>query len=132
MSITRDRDLAEDALQNLFVKLATARPKMENPAAYLFQGARNEALRVAKSPPTVPLAALDVISNREPSPDSLDAERVAGALDRLPREQSEVVLLHALEGLTFKEVGEVLEISQDTAASRYRYALEKLRGLLKS
>jgi RNA polymerase sigma-70 factor (ECF subfamily) len=41
-----------------------------------------------------------------------------------------VVVLHVFEGLTFRETAEILGIPQDTAASRYRYALEKLKELL--
>jgi DNA-directed RNA polymerase specialized sigma24 family protein len=42
----------------------------------------------------------------------------------------EVVVLHAFEGLSFREAGEVAGISQDTAASRWRYACEKLKRSL--
>lgn len=128
MTITRDRHLAEDALQNLFVKLATARPELENPGVYLFRAARNEAIRVSKRRPERPLAELDVVAPRETS--EVDAARVASALDQLPSEQSEVVVLHVFEDLPFREIGEILGIPQDTAASRYRYAIEKLKSLL--
>ncbi len=40
------------------------------------------------------------------------------------------MLLHVFEGLTFREVGERLGISPDTAASRFRYAREKLKEIL--
>ena len=49
---------------------------------------------------------------------------------RLPQEQREVVALKIDGGLTFAEIGEALSISANTAASRYRYALEKLRDSL--
>ena len=48
------------------------------------------------------------------------------ALRGLPTEQAEVVVLRIWEGITFAEIGEVLEISQNTAASRYQYAMQKL------
>ncbi|MBI3269104.1 MAG: sigma-70 family RNA polymerase sigma factor [Planctomycetes bacterium] len=127
IAVTRDRHLAEDALQNLFVKLATGRPRMDDPAAYLFRAARNEALRVAGRRRETPLAELDLVAPREDAPDSDRSVELARALDRLPPEQVEAVVLHALEGLSFREVGEVLGIPADTVASRYRYALEKLR-----
>jgi len=130
IALTRDRHRAEDALQNLFVKLAESQPAIENPAAYLFRAARNEALRVTRRAPEAPLAGLEVVAPADESADRGEAERVAAALDRLPREQAEVVMLHALQGLAFREVAEVLGIPLDTAASRWRYALEKLRDVL--
>jgi RNA polymerase sigma-70 factor (ECF subfamily) len=51
---------------------------------------------------------------------------VWSALRKLPTEQAEVVVLKIWEGMTFAEIGEVLELSPNTAASRYQYALAKL------
>ena len=48
------------------------------------------------------------------------------ALRSIPAEQSEVVVLKIWEELTFSQIAELLEISPATAASRYRYAMEKL------
>jgi RNA polymerase sigma-70 factor, ECF subfamily len=124
MTITRDRSKAEDALHNLFVKLASGRPDLRDPAVYLFSAARHEALRVSKRRRERPLADLDILAG---SPESAGLRE---ALDRLPSDQQDAVILHVFEGLTFRETAEVLGIPQDTAASRYRYALEKLRELL--
>ena len=52
------------------------------------------------------------------------------ALSSLPAPQSEVVVLKIWEQLTFAEIAEVLQITPSTAASRYRYALEKLSSKL--
>ena len=52
---------------------------------------------------------------------------LAAAVERLPREQREVVVMKIWNELTFQEIGEVLSISQNTAASRYRYALTSLK-----
>ena len=129
-TITKDRSLAEDALQNLFVKLATSRPDLRQPEVYLFRAARNEALRMARRRPGSVCDFSQLIDPRDPGNPSADVEGVATALKRLPAEQLEVILLHVFEGLTFQETGLVLSLSPDTAASRYRYALEKLKELL--
>lgn len=50
-------------------------------------------------------------------------------LQQLPPEQAEVVVLKIWHGFTFAEIGETLRISANTAASRYRYGIEKLRGM---
>jgi len=130
-TITRDRHRAEDALQNLFVKLATRRPEMRDAGPYLYRAARNEALNVSRGRLDRPLGDLEVLAPSPESDGSIDPKSLAAALDRLPPDQSEVVLLHALEGFTFREIAEILAIPPDTAASRYRYAIEKLQDLMR-
>jgi len=128
MTITRDRHRAEDALQNLFVKLATNPPDLRDPRAYLFRAARREAWRSSEGRPERTLESLDVVA---PTTEATDPQPLIAALGRLPEEQAEVVLLHAIEGFTFKEVAQIVRISADTAASRYRLALDKLKELLR-
>jgi RNA polymerase sigma-70 factor, ECF subfamily len=53
------------------------------------------------------------------------------ALLELPEEQREVVVLRIWSGMTLAEVADLSGVSLNTAASRYRYALEKLRERLK-
>ena len=126
-TITRDRGRAEDALQNVFVKLATRRPDLRDPGAYLYRAARNEALTVSRRRPERSLAELEIFDVGS-GPE--EAATLADALDQLPADQQEVVVLHAVEGLTFRDIAEILGIPPDTAASRYRYGLEKLRERL--
>ena len=67
--------------------------------------------------------------------DELDQEdthrAVWTALRTLPSEQSEVVVLKIWEEMKFIEIGQILDISPATAASRYRYAMEKLEEKLR-
>jgi RNA polymerase sigma-70 factor (ECF subfamily) len=49
----------------------------------------------------------------------------------LPAEQREVVHLKLWEGLTFDQIAQLLDIPANTAASRYRYGLDKLRECLR-
>ena len=46
----------------------------------------------------------------------------------MPEEQRSVVHLHVWEDMTFREIGELLGLPTQTIASRYRYALDKLRA----
>ena len=55
----------------------------------------------------------------------------AGALAELPAEQRAVVHLKLWEGLTFEQIADALDIPLNTAASRYRYGLNKLRERLR-
>jgi len=61
----------------------------------------------------------------------LCAPRRNRALEALPAEQREVLALKVDGELTFEEIGGLLNVSPNTAASRYRYALEKLRDALR-
>ncbi len=61
--------------------------------------------------------------------DELDESKraLAAAVDRLPAEQREVLVMKIWNDLTFADIASVLNISQNTAASRYRYALAALK-----
>lgn len=65
----------------------------------------------------------------EDDEDSLILRR---AVASLPLKLREVVMLKIWGGITFVEIGETLDISHNTAASRYRYALEQLQRKLQS
>lgn len=52
------------------------------------------------------------------------------ALRELPAKFAEVIMMKIWGDKTFAEIGEALDISQNTAASRYRYGLEALRRKL--
>jgi len=56
---------------------------------------------------------------------------LAEALAELPEDQRAVVHLKLWDGLTFEQIAGALEIPLNTAASRYRYGLDKLRGRLR-
>jgi RNA polymerase sigma-70 factor (ECF subfamily) len=125
---------AEDAVQEVFVGLARARPlaSVQNLRAYLFTSLRHTAARIA---------ARRRADRREPLPDALaapqpcritaaEAARLERALAALPADRREVVALKIDAGLTFREIASVLGISPNTAASRYRYALAELRDIL--
>jgi RNA polymerase sigma-70 factor (ECF subfamily) len=55
---------------------------------------------------------------------------IAAALRTLPEEQREVLTMKIWGGLTFPQIALALDVSANTAASRYRYALVKLREQL--
>jgi RNA polymerase sigma-70 factor (ECF subfamily) len=52
-------------------------------------------------------------------------------LERLPRDQREVIVLKIWHEHTFEAIGELLELSPNTVAGRYRYGLQKLKAQLK-
>ena len=56
--------------------------------------------------------------------------RLSGALAELPFEQREVVMMHLQTSMTFSAIARARQISPNTAKSRYRYGIDKLRSLL--
>jgi RNA polymerase sigma-70 factor, ECF subfamily len=132
--LNRD-DLAEDAVQETFVGLVRARvgaTDLENAKAYLFAALRHAAAklrtRAGRERPVPPADLLDLPAT---SPAAVGrAAELERALRSLPAEQREVIALKIDGGLTFAEIAACLGVSPNTAASRYRYALEKLRAAL--
>jgi RNA polymerase sigma-70 factor, ECF subfamily len=122
---------AEDVVQETFVALLKVIAQPEQPERYLLRAFRNRALNHRRS--LWRRGAREFESARwfERSSDELPAERAAmRCLARLPAEQREVIVLKLWHGHTFDAVGELLGISPNTAAGRYRYGLEKLRACL--
>jgi RNA polymerase sigma-70 factor (ECF subfamily) len=131
-------DLAEDAVQEAFVGVVRARvvlTDLQNVRAYLFAAVRHAATKVraraGREKSMAPVDLVDVVGP-DPRPADLDrSERLDRALRDLPADQREVIALKIDGGLTFAEIAACLGVSPNTAASRYRYALEKLRADLK-
>jgi len=132
--ILADAAGAEDVVQDAFCQLAHMLGRRREDVAtvaYLTAIVRNECysrLRRRRRAPVVAseplLEAVAVGANEE---ERLLLEQ---ALRRLPPEQREVVYLKIYEGLTFQEIGDQCGVSLNTAASRYRYALDGLRRVL--
>ncbi len=58
------------------------------------------------------------------------ADKLDAAMGLLPEEQREIIVLHLQSRLPFREIARLREISINTAMSRYRYGLEKIRSAL--
>jgi len=141
LNFTRDEADTRDLLQEIFVKLARE-PKLlagiREERAFLIRLAHNAAIDLMRRRGTRDRAkenfAAEMISPFAPTsePDEkVFREELAVALGELPEEQRVVVHLKLWEGLTFEEIAAALEIPPNTAASRYRYGLDKLRGRLR-
>ncbi len=101
-----------------------------SPWAYLLRIVRNEALLIGRRKRQRPVSnnLSDLVTFCRV--DELEREEthreVWSALRALPPEQAEVVVLKIWEELTFAQIGEILDTSPNTAASRYQYAMAKL------
>ena len=131
--ILADAAGAEDVVQDAFCRLAEALRRQAGVATlpYLTTIVRNECYSRLRSRRRSPMVVAEPLL--EPAaPDANNDERLLldKALRALPPEQREVVYLKVYEGLTFNEIGERCGISLNTAASRYRYALDAMRDSL--
>ena len=131
--ILADSEAAEDVLQEAFCQLAVALRRRSGVATlpYLNTIVRNECysrLRKRRRTAVVPVGPMLEPVSAEANGEELVL--VDNALRALPPDQREVVYLKIYEGLTFREIGERCGVSMNTAASRYRYALDTLRGVL--
>ena len=123
---------AEDVLQETFLALMRRPQAPELPEHYCVRSFRNRALNHRRSFWRRLTRELESQRWFERSPGQTQAERTAmQALALLPQEQREVIVLKLWHEHTFEEIGELLEISPNTAAGRYRYGLQELRLRLK-
>lgn len=141
LNFTRHEPDARDLMQEVFVKLARQPSALEHARdvrAFLVRSAHNLAVDLlrrrqtrdryhqasASDPPIL------FESASRPDEESFRAA-LSEALGELPPEQRAVMHLKLWEGFTFEKIAEVLEIPLNTAASRYRYGLDKLRNRLR-
>ena len=123
---------AEDVLQETFVALLRLSGQPEQPEHYCVRSYRNRALNYRRS--FWRRVAREFESQRwfERTPDETQTERAAmKCLAGLPVLQREVIVLKIWHQHTFEEIGDLLGVSPNTAAGRYRYGMEKLRVCLK-
>ncbi len=124
---------AADAVQQVFVALlGGAGSAMDDEERYLRGAVRNACYStLRRRRPNVSSASDTPLLEAVAARDQLD-ERIAieQAMRVLPAEQREVVHLKVFEGWTFQEIADVSGESINTVASRYRYAMDKMREQL--
>lgn len=132
------RSDAEDTLQEVFVTIAKKRASIAGARLlkpYLFQLARNIALNRHKQNKQIWGRAetmSDWLVPVEPaSPDDEHRiQKLVAKLAELPEKQRSVLILKFYRDKTLREIGALLGISENTAASCFRYGIEKLRRVM--
>lgn len=128
-AITGEGDRAQDAVQHVFLKLLQSK-KLDSALdkkAYLFACVRNAVLNESRIQQRNAVLDPDAIWFDPPQRDYAAELHLRRALWALPEDQRQIIILHVWGELTFGQIAELLDISSNTAASRYRYALTKLR-----
>lgn len=141
LNLTRNESDTRDVLQELFIKLARQPDLLvgvRDERAFLLRLAHNGAVDLMRRRGTreknYEQLAADAVSAFACSADPDEAAfraALAAALGELPPDQRAVVHLKLWEGLTFEAIAETLDLPLNTAASRYRYGLDKLRDRLR-
>jgi len=136
--VLENREEAEDVVQETLAVLWEKRRllEVENPGAYVARAVWLNSLK-RKSRHKAHLALEEVAEPAAPEKPgaegkaaSTDPRVLEEVLKGLPPSQREVVHMKYYLGLSFREIGEALNISLNTAGSRCRYALEALREAL--
>lgn len=139
----RDRPLAEELYQDVWQRVIAARAGWRPDAAFatwLYRIAHNRLNDHWRAQRHRPPAPIDAELRTAALADPDDPERVATreegrqilqqALDELPEDQREAVLLRLQQELSLEEIGQITGVGRETVKSRLRYALDKLRARL--
>jgi RNA polymerase sigma-70 factor (ECF subfamily) len=128
-TMSGDRDRAQDALHQVFLKLVEngSLNQAADKKAYLFACVRNAVLNDSNLQRRYIAIEPDSVWFSPPDRDYAAEQNLRRALNALPDDQREVIVLHVWGELTFSQIGDLLNASSNTVASRYRYALGKLR-----
>ena len=137
----RSRADAEDVVQDAFLRFWRTRDRADDPVAYLYacvkraaldwhRGGQRRARREQAVAGSRPEAGQDEPMLTSPLEREERRAAVEAALEMLPESQREVLVMKVWAQLTYPQIAEALGVPPDTAASRYRYGLAKLREAL--
>ncbi len=137
LALTRDRDTADDLVQDclerairkkaLWRPIGPVRPWLFKILLNIY---RNDLKRNRHRPTLVPMDGMTTEPHHGGEQTSrLALAETADAIDRLPAEQREALLLIVLEGLSYEEAAKILELPIGTLMSRLGRARASLRLL---
>jgi RNA polymerase sigma factor (sigma-70 family) len=137
--VTDPRD-ADDVLQDVFQALVEANQLLmpiEHVTGWLFRVARNRITDLFRRKRPEQLEFEDLLPSRDAGPEALYERRVLlealeEALAALPPEQRDVFIRHEIDGQSFKEIAAETGVNVNTLLSRKRYAILRLRELLRT
>ncbi|HSJ66082.1 MAG TPA: RNA polymerase sigma factor [Anditalea sp.] len=131
----KDRDEANDAVQEVLEKAWIRRDelqKMDNHVGWMVRALKNQSIQHFRSGRKIEsLGDQDYAEPESVEVDSGDAyRRVFSFLEKLPEKQREVFVLREVEGLTYEEIAEYLEISMEQVKVNIFRARKILREYL--
>ena len=142
VALLNDTSAAEDVVHDVFVSFVQALEGFQLTGTlkgYLAACVANRARNVnrARQSHTVALDETDPVGANLNEPFQAIAcneqlQQLSSAMAQLPYQQREAVVLHLRAGMKFRAIAKSQGISVNTAKSRYRYGLDKLRSILNS
>lgn len=132
----KDKEVANDILQQVFEKAWTKRndlQSMDNPTGWIVRTLKNESLQHFRRLKNIePITDLDVAEETAESdePTSEKLKLVMRFMEMLPEKQREIFHLREVEGLTYEEISDYLEISLDQVKVNLHRARQTLRNYL--
>ena len=141
MALLNEKSDAEDVVHDVFVTFVQSLERFRLTGSlkgYLLTCVANRARNTNKAKqrqqnvapnPAAPVGSCangpfqSIVCNEE-------LQQLSDAMAHLPYDQREAIMLHFQAGMTFKTIAKSLGISANTAKSRYRYGIDKLRLIL--
>lgn len=141
LNFTRDEADTRDLLQEIFVKIArepALLKSVRDERAFLIRLAHNAAIdlirrhgRRERTKENFAAETISVFAAATDPDEQIYRDELSAALADLPEDQRAVVHLKLWENQTFEQIAAALDIPPNTAASRYRYGIDKLRARLR-
>ena len=129
LSITKTKETAEDIVSEVFMRIykyLSSGKSVNNLKAFLFTICRNvsyDKLRMLSLNQSLPEE--DILFSLEMPIDEKFEVRVA--LEKLPSDEKDIVVLYCVSGFKHREIAEIMQIPEGTVRWKYRKALEKLK-----
>jgi len=136
-AILLDRDLAEDAAQQAFVKACEKLGDLKNVnrfGAWLGRICRNEAYQLMRNRQRTQVSLTpqhEPVVAEDPASASDNQHAVKAAVDRLPEMYREIVVLHYYQHLDYRQISQVLGIADPTVRGRLFRARRKIEKMLR-
>ena len=143
IALLNDVSLAEDVVNDSFVTFTRSLGELSligNLKSFLTTCIVNHARNVNRARQRKSAVGLDQAGqvqsgSKGPGQSAICNEQyqqLSDAMTELPYEQREIVILHLQSDVTFRQIARLQNISVNTAKSRYRYGLDKLRTIMNS
>ena len=131
LSILRNHDDALEVMQDTFVSIynnASRYEEKDKPMAWILTITRNLSLmKLRKNKKLTDIADLEFVSNENKD----DKIFVKHLLDKLTKEEREIVILHAVNGFKFHEISKLLDLKLSTVLSKYHRAIKRIKEIIK-
>ncbi|MBR0231898.1 MAG: sigma-70 family RNA polymerase sigma factor [Clostridia bacterium] len=129
MSVLNNYSDAEDAMQDTFLRIARYAKNYDpagNARAWIMAIARNAAVDTARRR-EIPSSGEPVYENAQARGDFTEVIEVNALLAALPESERQIVVLKAVDGSSYREIGEIMGITPEAARKKYERAIALLK-----